>query len=301
MNARAVGSGLDAVKDAISFYMDLRSQKVQDRRNQEADSRAKRQLDLLEEQHNQQQADRTDDNERAAAQFAMTNYGGAPLDQAGADRFKRLGYGAAVEQDMTLPSSNPAMPTGMPGMGAGGNLNGGGMPEGMSSPMSTIERYSPSAPTGGQHIRMPESEKSRIAYYNTLAAGQRNDANIGARASEGDKNRAVRQAAIRASMNNAQTAAAIAKYGIDVRDMTQRAVLEERLINDENIWADRDIDNQNAGGVTGAILRSMQNSLMPPVRRLPGRPLQGGGVPYYQPPPAGAPAAGEGSRYTVER
>ena len=274
------GAGLDAVKDAIGFYMELRQQKEQDRRLRESDSRAQRQLDLAVDREAREREDRTFDNERAASQFMATNYGGAPADQATVDQFKRSGLGGAIE-DHGLPSRSLSMP-----------VQPVAPSEGMASPLRTIAQNDP----GGAHIRTPQSERMTLAYYNANAAAQRNNATIAGRASEGAANRSVRLAAIRASLNNAAAARELQKYGIDVRDATSRATLEERLVNNENIWADRDIDNQAAGGVTGAILRSMQGSMMPPVGRLPGRPS------YYQPDPIAAPpAAGSGSgRYDIQ-
>ena len=278
------GAGLDAVKDAIGFYMELRQQKEQDRRLRESDSRAQRTLDLAIDREAREREDRTFDNERAASQFMATNYGGSPADQATVDQFKRSGLGGAIE-DHGLPSRSLSMP-----------VQPVAPSEGMASPLRTIAQNDP----GGAHIRMPESERARIAYYQTAVRTAEGAANRGSREGIAAANRSVRLAAIRASINNAAAARELQRYGIDVRDATSRAALEERMVNDENLWADRDIDNQAAGGVVGAILRSMQNGMMPPVGRLPGRPT------YYDPPPMAAPpqapAAGGGSgRYDIER
>src|SRR3990167_2337108 len=201
-----IGAGLDAVKDAIGFYMELRQQKEQNRRSLEADSRAKRQLDLLESQHDQQQEDRVADNERDALKFQMERYGGSTIDPATAGRARAQGFGGAIEQGMTLPSSTLPMSTGAPQMGPTSMNGGGGMPEGMSSPMSTIAQRSPAQPTGEERWKMPATERMQLAYYNANAARERNLDTIAGRASEGTANRAVRLAQIRSAMNNAEAA-----------------------------------------------------------------------------------------------
>ena len=275
------GAGLDAVKDAIGFYMELRQQKEQDRRLRESDSRAQRQLDLAVDREAREREDRTFDNERAASQFMATNYGGAPADQATVDQFKRSGLGGAIE-DHGLPSRSLSMP-----------VQPVAPSEGMASPLRTIAQNDP----GGTHIRTPQSERMTLAYYNANAAAQRNNATIAGRASEGAANRSVRLAAIRSALNTTQMRLAMQKYGYDLNDATRRAALERQLVFDDNTFANWDIDNQAAGGIQGAILRSMENSMMPPVGRLPGRTLQGAGMPPYYPDSPPAPVT-PGSRYT---
>ena len=245
VNYRAIGSGLDAVKDAIAFYMDLRSQKQDRDRETQADSRAQRQLDILAERERADREDKTADNERAALQFMMTNYGGAPVGAEDVGRFKRQGYGGALEEGMTLPSRKPG---GIPLQGAEY-----GAPE-VPSPMRTIEQFSPAEPTGQYNIRMPESEKSRIKYLDLANKSFEGQANRDLRSSEGDKNRAVRSAAIRATLSNAQTAAAMHKYGIDVNDVTRRMAIEETILRNTAYMDNMTFDNMMSGGPL-AILR----------------------------------------------
>lgn len=255
VNYRAGAGALDAVKDAISFYMDLRQQKYDRDRQKNSDSRADRQLNIAEERANLDRQDKIDDNERASSQFMITNFGGAPLDAEGAGRLRKQGYGSAIEDDMSLPSRNPSMPVNpVPAFDQTGPQQM--TPRGITQPMQTLERYSPSAPTGGQHIRIPESEKSRIAYYQAAERSTNDAANRASREKISDASLAVRRAQIRASLSNAQTAAAASRYGVDVRDATQRQALEEAILRNSAQIGNMDWDNMMAGGPL-AIMRFM--------------------------------------------
>ena len=250
-NYGALSGGLDAVRDAIAFYMDLRGQKQQREREVESDSRADRQLRMLEDRERTNREDKTTDNERAALQFMMTNHGGASIGQPDVDRMRKYGYGGAVEEEMTLPSRTIGMDvtSAPPAYQQTGDAQmTPQMPADVPSPMQTIEQYSPAQGTGSYHIRQPESEKSQIAYYQAQAAAVRNNATIDSREREGAANRAVRQAAIRASLTNAASARELQRYGIDVRDASTRMMIEQRVLDGMNSADNMAFDNLMAGG-----------------------------------------------------
>lgn len=257
------GGALRAVQDAIQMYMGLRQDKYDRGREQEADSRAGRQLALAEQRAQLEQ----DETQRAAdekqIQFQVTNYGGSPVEEADASMWRKRGYGSALETEQTLPAHTLQMPTSPTG-GSGGQM---------------ASQQMPSQDSGRTLIRQPESEKMRIAYYQALTRGQ-----------EGDKNRASREgiargqmetarARIEAQLRMADASLVMRQYGIDVNDATRRAQLAELLAWREVQTGNMNTDNMFSGGPLG-----MMRFMGPDGLQIPNpQPL------YYNPqrPPAG--------------
>lgn len=150
--------GLDAIRDAINMYMGLRQTRIENQRADDATGRANRQLALDEQRqrlnediYRQDRATRSLSEDRDAAQFYIQNYPGPVEDPATTALINRSGYGGAMTPETTLPGRRMA-----------GAMMGG--PEDLQT--TAI----PTTPTGRMSIRPTSSERSRIAYDNTLAA-----------------------------------------------------------------------------------------------------------------------------------
>lgn len=272
--AQAGADALGAIREAINMFMELRSEKAERERRDLAESRAGKALALQEEQHNleQQQVQfQEDERQRKQLEFMFQNFGGQRADQPTVQRGQRLGYGAGFEPEMTLPGRSLAMST-APAGGEGPVMPGGAMP---------------TQATGEMLFKMPESEKSRIAYYNAAARASENQLTRDQRDRIETQRNATRLAQIRSAMNNTAMMAAAMRYGTDVRDATQRMALENTILRNTAAMDDAAFDNLFNGGNILNILRFAT----PQGLQLPQPP---------QPPNYYAPRPGDANSWSVE-
>lgn len=268
MNAQGGADALGAVREAIRMYMGMRDDRMERDRQALSDERADRVLNMQEEAAKEDMRQ----GERRSMEYLITNFGGQLAAPAEVERGQKLGYGSAFEPEMTLPSRN---------MGQAD----------IPSPMQTISQYTASQPTGQMRFKMPETEKSRVAYYNAAT-----------RASEGNANRQTRLEVANIGQTGANKRAELAaalgrarielsRYATDVasRDRISRMIQQAEQFS--TLLDDRNIDN--------AIARYRA---LGPLALIQG--LQGDGpalnVPQIQPPGGGSPAGfGGGSDWEM--
>lgn len=276
MAANQWAGGLDAIRDAIGFYMDLRQQKYDRDRMAQSDARADRQLRMQEENALADNRRAEDESFRQKVQFQATNFGGSVLPESDANQWRDKGYGAMLEPEMTLPSQNPAAPA-----GPAPRLGRDGFPLDIPSPMNTIASRSDAAPTGRTRIGVGESERGRIAYYNAATRSQDQALNRASREAISNNTLALRKQQIEGMLSNQQVANSLRRYGIDTADVTRRQQLAELMA-----WRSASVDNMSwdnmfAGGPM-ALMRFMtpEGLQMPqnqPLQYNPQPPLTGGG------------------------
>lgn len=186
LGARNTASAMEAIQNALQFYLKLKSQQDDEKNKQREMTRQEAGQQSLNKYYESQAANLGEDNRRAeqdskfkrAAQLADL-YGGTRL-PAGSkipQQFEEAGYPKelAFSPEMTLPASR--LPGSMPGMpqGPAPQSSAPTMPQGGAPPYF---KPAPQAETGAQIMNETEGSKLR---------GQQ--AGIAARAAEGSLNR----------------------------------------------------------------------------------------------------------------
>lgn len=274
----AVGTGLGAISRAIEMYLKMQQQ-------DEENAIARKKVEIDEQQadalgkYYQAQGENFErlntDSERKGLQALFDNYGGQRATPETVTQAQKLGMTQGLDPEMTPASRSMIGYAGMPGPDQSVANAGGGMQPQAVAPQST----------GNYNIVPTEPTKYRVALEQATAAGARNAATIAGANSRNDANIASRervaQARIGNAVNNTALRLQMQKYGIDIADRRNQALLQAAFMRDAAQTDDRTFDNMlnifdNPMGLLGLMQGGSKLPTPPPNYY---RPEAGGGAP----------------------